>query len=101
MFPGQEIAQTTIIEKESFLSWKVRVILPRQKPVILTYSGWLQDEAFSIWSEWASSYPPGSQERNLLEGVRDQSWLVSLVHHDYMDAAALWTFMFQGNNRLL
>ncbi|KAI0807792.1 MTHFR-domain-containing protein [Fomes fomentarius] len=81
VFPGQEIAQTTIIEKESFLSWK--------------------DEAFSIWSEWASSYPPGSQERNLLEGVRDQSWLVSLVHHNYMDAAALWTFMFQGNNRLL
>lgn len=24
IFPGQEIAQTTIIEKESFLSWKVR-----------------------------------------------------------------------------
>lgn len=24
VFPGQEIAQTTIIEKESFLSWKVR-----------------------------------------------------------------------------
>jgi methylenetetrahydrofolate reductase (NADPH) len=23
VFPGQEIAQTTIIEKESFLTWKV------------------------------------------------------------------------------
>lgn len=32
MFPGQEITQTTIIERESFLTWKVcvafRLILP-------------------------------------------------------------------------
>lgn len=26
VFPGQEIAQTTIIEPESFLSWKVRIL---------------------------------------------------------------------------
>ncbi|KAL1944800.1 hypothetical protein VTO73DRAFT_3230 [Trametes versicolor] len=81
VFPGQEIAQTTIIEKESFLSWK--------------------DEAFSIWSEWASFFRPGSQERTLLEGVRDQRWLVSLVHHDYMDPAALWTFLFKGDDPLV
>ncbi|KAI0664750.1 methylenetetrahydrofolate reduct [Cubamyces menziesii] len=81
VFPGQEIAQTTIIEKESFLSWK--------------------DEAFSIWSEWASFYPPNSQERSLLESVRDQRWLVSLVHHDFMDASALWTFLFKGESPLV
>lgn len=27
VFPGQEIAQSTIIEKESFLAWKVRYLL--------------------------------------------------------------------------
>ncbi|KAI0647429.1 methylenetetrahydrofolate reduct [Trametes meyenii] len=81
VFPGQEITQTTIIEKESFLSWK--------------------DEAFSIWTEWASFYRPGSQERTLLEGVRDQRWLVTLIHHDYMDTSALWTFLFKGSNLLV
>ncbi|EDR14910.1 uncharacterized protein LACBIDRAFT_244474 [Laccaria bicolor S238N-H82] len=78
VFPGQEIAQTTIIEKESFLTWK--------------------DEAFSIWSEWASFYRPGSEERKLLEGVRNERWLVSIVHHDYKDPQALWTFLFDGND---
>ncbi|KAF8163498.1 methylenetetrahydrofolate reductase-domain-containing protein [Crassisporium funariophilum] len=74
VFPGQEIVQTTIIERESFLSWK--------------------EEAFSIWSEWSSFYRPGSEERNLLEGVRNDRWLVSVVHHDYKDSEALWTFLF-------
>ena len=68
--------------------------LPHNQPAF-------QAEAFSIWSEWASFYPPGSEERRLLEGIRDQRWLVSLVHHDFMDPAALWTFMFKGENSLL
>ncbi|KAF8891252.1 methylenetetrahydrofolate reductase-domain-containing protein [Infundibulicybe gibba] len=74
VFPGQEIAQTTIIEAESFLSWK--------------------EEAFSIWSDWASFYRPGSEVRLLLESVRDERWLVSIVHHDYRDPQALWMFLF-------
>ncbi|KAL1746329.1 methylenetetrahydrofolate reductase-domain-containing protein [Schizophyllum fasciatum] len=73
VFPGQEIVQTTIIERESFCSWK--------------------DEAFDIWSDWASFYRPGSDERKLLEGVRDTRWLVSIVHHDYKDPDALWKFL--------
>ncbi|KAF8643881.1 hypothetical protein AX16_008897 [Volvariella volvacea WC 439] len=75
IFPGQEIVQTTIIEKESFLSWK--------------------EEAFSIWSDWASFFRPDSEERKLLENVRDNRWLVSIVHHDYKNADALWTFLFE------
>ncbi|KAF9265689.1 MTHFR-domain-containing protein [Marasmius fiardii PR-910] len=74
VFPGQEIVQTTIIEKDSFLSWK--------------------EEAFSIWATWASFYRPGSQERELLDKVRKEMWLVSIVHHDYKDPGALWRFMF-------
>ncbi|KAJ8594278.1 methylenetetrahydrofolate reduct [Rhizopogon salebrosus TDB-379] len=76
MFPGQEIAQTTIIERESFLTWK--------------------DEAFTIWAEWASFYPPGSEERELLNSVRKERWLVSIVHHDYKRPDALWTFLLDG-----
>ena len=53
----------------------------------------LQNEAFSIWSEWASFYPPRSEERELLEHVRDKRWLVSVVHHDYQDQDALWKFL--------
>ena len=73
MFPGQEIAQTTIIERESFLAWK--------------------EEAFSIWKDWASFYPPGSVERNCLESVRKGWWLLSIVHHDYRRPNALWKFL--------
>ncbi|KAI9446165.1 methylenetetrahydrofolate reduct [Lactarius indigo] len=68
VFPGQEIVQSTIIEQESFITWK--------------------EEAFSIWTNWASQFPPGSQERQLLEGVRDTRWLVN-----YPDA--LWRFLFE------
>ncbi|KAH0583602.1 hypothetical protein H2248_009221 [Termitomyces sp. 'cryptogamus'] len=74
VFPGQEIVQTTIIEKESFISWK--------------------EEAFSIWADWASFYRPGSPERTLLESVRNERWLVSIVHHDYKNVDSLWTFLF-------
>lgn len=73
VFPGQEIVQTTIIERESFCSWK--------------------EEAFGIWSDWASFYRPDSEERKLLEDVRDRRWLVSVVHHDYKNPGALWEFL--------
>jgi methylenetetrahydrofolate reductase (NADPH) len=76
VFPSKEIIQTTIIERESFMSWK--------------------EEAFSIWSEWASFYRPGSEERKVLESIRDNRWLVNVVHHDYKDSEALWTFLDEG-----
>jgi len=76
VFPGQEVAQSTIIERESFLAWK--------------------EEAFSFWAEWASYYSPDSEERALLDSVREKRWLVSIIHHDFQDANALWTFLFNG-----
>lgn len=36
VFPGKEIVQTTIIERESFLSWKVDNILVELRTLILT-----------------------------------------------------------------
>ncbi|KAF8559704.1 MTHFR-domain-containing protein [Imleria badia] len=73
VFPGKEVVQTTIIERESFLTWK--------------------DDAFSIWAEWASFYPPGSSQRALLDRVRKTRWLVSVVHHDFKRSDALWSFL--------
>lgn len=57
-----------------------------------------QEEAFEIWEEWSSFYPPDSQERKLLEDIRQRRWLVSIVHHDYKDPDALWTFLFEDRN---
>jgi hypothetical protein len=54
-----------------------------------------QDEAFSIWTDWASQFPPNSQERQLLENVRDTRWLVNVTHHDFKDPGALWRFLFE------
>ncbi|KAK7467440.1 methylenetetrahydrofolate reductase 1 [Stygiomarasmius scandens] len=75
VFSGQEIIQTTIIEEENFLAWA--------------------EEAFSIWKNWASFYRPGSPERMLLDSVHETRWLVSLIHHDFKDTDALWTFLLE------
>ncbi|KAF8511149.1 methylenetetrahydrofolate reductase-domain-containing protein [Hysterangium stoloniferum] len=76
VFPGHEIAQPTIIEQENFLSWKT--------------------EAFGIWSEWAQVYPPDSEERRVLEQVRDTRWLISVIHHDFKNPTGLWDFLLQN-----
>ncbi|WVN89599.1 methylenetetrahydrofolate reductase [Cryptococcus depauperatus CBS 7841] len=78
VFPGQEIAQSTIIEETSFLAWK--------------------EEAFSIWTDWSLLYPPHSSARKLLEGIASEWWLVSLIHHDYKDKEALWNFLLKDQN---
>ncbi|KAI0042689.1 methylenetetrahydrofolate reduct [Auriscalpium vulgare] len=83
VFPGQEIVQSTIIEQESFLTWK--------------------DEAFSIWTDWASLFPPESPERKLLEDIRDTRWLVNVTHHNFKDPEALWDFLSEdlGDQKIL
>lgn len=75
VFPGQEIIQSTIIEEESFLTWKA--------------------EAFSIWKDWSWQFPPDSQERQLLERIIDTRWLVNVTHHDFKNPDALWNFLFE------
>jgi methylenetetrahydrofolate reductase (NADPH) len=70
VFPGQEFVQSTIIEQESYLTWK-------------------------IWTSWASHFAPGSEERELLKGIRDTRWLANVTHHDFKDPDALWRFLFE------
>jgi methylenetetrahydrofolate reductase (NADPH) len=92
VFPGKEIIQSTIIEQESFLTWKVCVFVDIWACLL---SDLTQDEAFSIWTDWASQFPPNSQERQLLEDIRDTRWLVNVTHHDFKDPGALWRFIFE------
>ncbi|KAI0032200.1 methylenetetrahydrofolate reduct [Vararia minispora EC-137] len=77
VFPGQEIIQSTIIEQESFLTWK--------------------DEAFSTWTSWASLFPPQTREREVLDSIKKTRWLVNVTHHDFKDANALWRFLFDDD----
>ena len=90
VFPGQEIVQTTIIDRESFLAWKVCV--PSHKMIKQELMRF-QDAAFSLWGDWVSVYAPQSPERELLESVRKERWLVSIVHHDYIHTESLWDFL--------
>lgn len=73
VFPGQEIVQSTIIERESFEAWR--------------------DEAFEIWAEWSLLFAKQSASRKLLEEIKHQRWLVTVVHHDYKEKDALWHFL--------
>ncbi|KAJ9475873.1 Methylenetetrahydrofolate reductase 1 [Pseudozyma hubeiensis] len=75
VFPGKEIVQSTIIERQSFEAWR--------------------EEAFEIWAEWSLLFPKQSASRKLIEEVKDGRWLVTVVHHDYKQRDALWQFLAQ------
>ncbi|KAJ4306420.1 methylenetetrahydrofolate reductase 1 [Collariella sp. IMI 366227] len=73
VFPGKEIVTPTIIEEVSFRAWS--------------------EEAFGIWGEWAKIYEKGSESERLIERVRGDSWLVNLIHHDFVEPEALWELL--------
>ncbi|KAI0398055.1 methylenetetrahydrofolate reductase 2 [Xylariaceae sp. FL0594] len=73
VFPGKEIVTPTIIEEVSFRAWA--------------------EEAFGIFGEWARVYNKASESAKFLEAAREDSWLVNIVHHDYMDKDALWDIL--------
>lgn len=64
VFPGQEILQPTVSDKNSFLAWK--------------------EEAFQIWSEWASVYETGSPTHKFLTQTRERVYLVNVVENDFV-----------------
>ncbi|KAF7546461.1 hypothetical protein G7046_g9292 [Stylonectria norvegica] len=73
VFPGKEIVTPTIVEEVSFRAWS--------------------EEAFGIWGEWAKVYGRGSESEKLLEGIKDEYWLVNLIHHDFVEKDALWKLL--------
>ncbi|KAI5365219.1 Putative methylenetetrahydrofolate reductase, FAD-linked oxidoreductase [Septoria linicola] len=70
-FTGKEIITPTIIEAVSFKAWC--------------------EEAFGIWNEWQRVYKSGSESSRLLERIRKDYWLVSVIHHGFLEEGALWS----------
>ena len=64
VFPGKEVIQPTVVEEKSFLAWK--------------------DEAFTLWQEWQKIYPCDSVAWKLIESIRSEWYLVTIVDNDYI-----------------
>lgn len=77
-FAGKEIITPTMIEAVSFRAWC--------------------EEAFGIWSEWQRIYKPGSESSKLLERIRKDYWLVSVIHHGYLEDGALWRDLLEDGS---
>ncbi|KAI6251208.1 Methylenetetrahydrofolate reductase [Erysiphe necator] len=85
VFPGKEIITPTIIEEVSFRTWA--------------------EEAFGIWAEWAKVYINGGpyltdasreaarRSHRLIESVREEIWLVNIIHHGFNEKDSLWNFL--------
>ncbi|KUJ17348.1 putative methylenetetrahydrofolate reductase 2 [Mollisia scopiformis] len=74
-FPGKEIITPTIIEEVSFRAWA--------------------EEAFGIWEEWGRVYERESESKKLIEGVREDYWLVNVIHHGYVEGEGLWDLLLK------
>ncbi|CAD7703090.1 unnamed protein product [Ostreobium quekettii] len=75
VFPGKEIMQPTVVDPRSFIVWK--------------------DEAFDLWvTEWGALYEDGSQGRKVLESIRDEWYLVSVVDNDFVHGDIFKVFGF-------
>ena len=72
-FPGKEIITPTIIEEVSFRAWA--------------------EEAFGIWDEWGRVYEKGSKSKKLIEETRQDTWLVNIIHHGYIEKEGLWELL--------
>lgn len=90
-FPGKEIITPTIIEEVSFRAWA--------------------EEAFGIWREWANVYAgratagragaaiggeaeqKGKKSKELIEKVREDVWLVNVIHHGFVEREGLWELL--------
>ncbi|KAF2208486.1 hypothetical protein CERZMDRAFT_49024 [Cercospora zeae-maydis SCOH1-5] len=77
-FAGKEIVTPTIIEAVSFKAWC--------------------EEAFGIWNEWQRIYKSGSESSKLLERIRKDYWLVSVIHHGFLEPGALWNDLLDENS---
>ncbi|KAK9451167.1 methylenetetrahydrofolate reductase-domain-containing protein [Limtongia smithiae] len=75
VFPNREVVQPTIIEEQSFRAW--------------------MDDAFEIWKEWQRLYSPSTKTYELMGNIHDSYFLVSIVHHDYVNGKALWELLHE------
>ncbi|KAK7749515.1 methylenetetrahydrofolate reductase 1 [Cytospora paraplurivora] len=76
VFPGKEIVTPTIVEEVSFRAWA--------------------EEAFGIWGEWGQVYGKGSESAQFLEKMKNELWLVNIIHHEYVEPDALWELLLNA-----
>ncbi|KAG9071713.1 hypothetical protein KI688_005928 [Linnemannia hyalina] len=50
----------------------------------------IQDEAFELWSEWSKIYEPSSESANVIDSIRDEWYLINIVHNDFQDQDGLF-----------
>ena len=66
VFPGKEIIQPTVVDPDSFMTWK--------------------DEAFALWLDvWGSLYEKESRSNKLLKSIHDEFFLVNIVENDFIN----------------
>ncbi|EGV62311.1 hypothetical protein CANTEDRAFT_131676 [Yamadazyma tenuis ATCC 10573] len=70
VFPSKEILQPTLIDLDSFKAWN--------------------EEAFLLWLEWARCYKKATNTYTFLNFIYENYYLVSLIHHDFVDENGLW-----------
>ncbi|KAL1297769.1 hypothetical protein AAFC00_006306 [Neodothiora populina] len=75
-FTGKEIVTPTMIEAVSFRAWA--------------------EEAFGIWGEWQRVYPPRTPSAKLLGKIRQEYWLVNVIHHNFTEKNALWKMLLEA-----
>jgi len=63
VFPGKEILQPTVVERDSFLVWK--------------------DEAFALWKTWAALYDEGTS-RKIIDNIIENFYLMNIVDNNYV-----------------
>lgn len=80
VFRGAEVVTTTLIEAQSFKTWK--------------------KQAFDIWNDWAESFESNSANQRLLNEIEDSYWLCSMIDHDFKEAENLWSFLIDQQQRL-
>lgn len=80
VFPGREIIQPTVVESGAFLAWK--------------------EEAFELWSQWATLYEKESPSTLLLHQLKSSYFLVNLVDNNFKSRFALFDLLDEVNQDL-
>ena len=75
------------------LTLMVRIITPTIIEAV-SFRAW-REEAFGIWAEWERIYPPRSPTARLLRSIREDYWLVNVIHHAFMDKDAIWKLLLE------
>jgi len=65
VFPGQEIQQPTVVDKDSFMAWK--------------------DEAYALWDDWTAALAEDNKTgRKIISDCKNNWYLVNVVDNDFL-----------------